>query len=160
MKSFAEAGHDVVAQHLDPHMDGDRRSLCLWLSRPLAEVRAAGLNEVQQLAGIEKSTLWSRDSDQALAAAVRIILGGDGTPETIGGILWPGGDYEHYLRHSMTPPWKHYWSVVCGLPPGPRTDTRVVHELTWASRLVAGLLDEHWAEIVSEVSALDARAAA
>jgi hypothetical protein len=160
MKPFAQAGHDVVARRLDPSLDGDRRALCLWLSRPLAECRAAGLSEQQQLDGIAKSTTWRTDFGHALDSVVRVILHGAGTPETIGSILWPGGDHEHYLRHSVLPPWKHYWSVVCGLSPGPRTDTRVVSELTWASRLVASLLDEHWAEIVSEVSAFDARAAA
>jgi hypothetical protein len=149
MKSFADAGHDVVAQYLDPSMDGDRRELCLWLSRPLAEVRAAGLDEEQQLNGIERSTAWCSDFGHALDAAVRIILHGDGTPETVGSILWPGGDHEHYLRHALVPPLRNYWSAVCGLPAGPRTDTRVVHELTWASRLVAGLLDEHWTAIVA-----------
>jgi hypothetical protein len=95
------------------------------------------------------SSAWSTDFSKALDAAVRIILHGEGTPETVGSILWPGGDHEHYLRHSVAPPWKHYWAVVCGLPPGPRTSVRVISELTWASRLVASLLDAHWAEIVA-----------
>jgi hypothetical protein len=31
----------------------------------------------------------------------------------------------------------------------------VISELTWAGRLVASLLDEHWAEIVSEAMSVE-----
>jgi hypothetical protein len=105
------------------------------------------------------SPAWGIDFLKALHAAARVVLGGEGSEATVGNLIWPG-DFDFLKLHRRPLPLRPYFAVIVGEPPGGKSNTRIVAELTTARRLVAGLLDEHWAEIVSEVSALDARAAA